>query len=369
MSGLVRSGSAVAALLTLHTALNLRFLRRPQAHRDPRPFVSVLLPARNEAARIAPCIRAVLASRDVDLELIVLDDGSADGTAEVALRAARHDPRVRLVEGAALPPGWLGKPHACAQLATLARGDVLVFLDADVLLASDGLAATVDLLADGLDVVCPYPRQLADGFLPQLVQPLLQWSWLTFLPLRLAERSPRPSLVAANGQLLACTADAYRRSGGHAAVRDAVLEDLALARAAKRAGLRVAIADGTELATCRMYASSAELCDGYAKSLWAAFGSPAGAVAVVALLAWCYVLPPLAAVGALVARRPGGAGVPALGYAAGVLGRVLVARRTGGRPADALAHPLSILALGWLVALSWWRKAAGGLQWRGRALP
>ncbi|MGI0064979.1 MAG: glycosyltransferase, partial [Nitrosopumilaceae archaeon] len=344
----------------------------PESGAEPSypAVVSVLVPARDEAGRIGPCVEALLGQRGVELELLVLDDGSTDGTAEVVRAVAGGDPRVRVLDGAPLPPGWLGKPHACAQLAEAARGEVLVFVDADVEVAPGGIAATVALLdGAGLDLVCPYPRQRAQTVGERLVQPLLQWSWLSFLPLRLAERLPFPSLCAANGQLLACRVDAYWKAGGHGAVADQVIEDVQLARAFKRAGLRVAIADGTDVATCRMYGGWAQLRDGYTKSLWAAFGSPRGAAIAVGLLAWLYVVPPAAAAVGL-ARRDRALALAGLsGYAAGVAGRAACAHRTGGRPLDGLAHPASITALGWLIARSLRHKATGRLRWRGRPLP
>ncbi|WP_345714047.1 glycosyltransferase, partial [Kineococcus glutinatus] len=178
------------------------------------------------------------------------------------------------------------KAHACAQLAAAARGDVLVLVDADVTLAPHAVAAAVDLLCrSGLDLVSPYPRQVAATAAERLVQPLLQWSWLTTLPLRTAETSRRPSLSAANGQFLVVDAAALRRAGGFAAVRSAVLDDVALVRAVKAAGGRGGVADGTALATCRMYEGWAALREGYAKSLWSAFGPPPAAAAVAAALA------------------------------------------------------------------------------------
>lgn len=366
----VAAGAVGAALATAHTALNLSLLRRTS---DTPPAVvervSVLVPARDEAGRIGPCIASILASAGVrDLEVLVLDDGSTDGTADVVTATAAGDPRLRLIDGGAsdIPDGWLGKTWACRRLAAEASGSVLVFVDADVVLAPHALAATVAVLrGGGLDLVSPYPRQLADGPLPRLVQPLLQWSWATLLPLRLAESSPRPTLAAANGQLLAIDAAAYARCGGHDAVRGEVLDDVALLRAVKAAGGRGAVVDGTDVATCRMYDDGAQLVEGYTKSLWSAFGSPAGSAAVVSLLALLYVVPPVAAVAGPTPRaRTAGA----LGYAAGVAGRVLVARRTGGRPADALAHPASVAVFGGLVAESCRRRRAGTLRWRGRTL-
>jgi hypothetical protein len=296
------------------------------------------------------------------MEILVLDDRSTDGTAALVRRIAGDDKRVRLVTGVDPLPGWLGKPHACQTLAEHAdlASDVLIFVDADVVLAPHAVAATVALLdSAALDLVSPYPRQLTGTVAERLVQPLLQWSWLTFLPLRAAECSARPSLSAANGQLLAVRRAAYDRAGGHAAVRGEVIEDVALLRAVKRAGGAGVVADGADLATCRMYTGWDDLRDGYGKSLWAAFGSPAGAAGAIALLGALYVVP---AVAALRGSRLGLAG-----YLAGVAGRAVAAGATGGRVfPDAFAHPVSVGALGWLTARSWWLRGRGALRWKGR---
>ena len=351
---------------TAHAAVNVRLLRRPPSPApEARHGVSVLLPLRNEAHRLESCLRALLAQRGVaDMEIVVLDDGSTDGTAAVVSAVADTDPRVRLVTGVEPPDGWLGKPHACHQLSRHARpsADVLVFVDADVVLAPDAIAAATAQLDDtGLDLVCPYPRQITGTAGERLVQPLLQWSWLTFLPLRTAERSPRRSLAAANGQFLAVRRVVYERAGGHASVRDQVLEDIALLRAVKSVGGSGTVTDGTAIATCRMYESWDELRDGYTKSLWAAFGSPAGAAATVAALGALYVLPAVAALR--------GSKLGLAGYAAGVAGRVVTARATGGAGfPDPLTHPASIVLFGALVVRSFAHRRRGQLHWKGRRL-
>jgi hypothetical protein len=359
-------GAAAAVAATAHTVYNLARLRQPVT--DPPPVqerVSILLPVRDEARRVGPCLEALLAQRKVaELEFLLLDDGSTDGTAQVVRDVAGHDPRVRLVDGGQQPPpsGWLGKPWACQRLADLATGGVLVFVDADVVLAPDAVASSVHLLrTTGLDLVSPYPRQLAGTPAERIVQPLLQWSWLTTLPLGFAEGSRRPSLSAANGQLLVVDTATYRRAGGHRSVRGAVLDDVELLRAVKRAGGHGTVVDGTGLAACRMYEGWADLEAGYVKSLWAAFGSPAGATAVMAALFVTYVVPFLAAVR--------GSRTGLVGYAAGVTGRVLVARRVGGRVwPDSLAHPASVTALAVLTARSVRGHRAGTLTWKGRPL-
>lgn len=378
LRALVTVGSVLACAGTAHQLVNQRLLRRPPQNPPPvTAAVSVLVPARNEAHRIVPTIRSLLAQRGlVDVDLVVLDDDSTDGTADAVRAVAGSDPRMRVLTGTPPPPGTLGKPHACAQLAAAARGEILVFVDADVVLAPDAVAAAVAVLrgADPLDLLCPWPRQIATGLSGRLVQPLLAWSWLTTLPLRRAERSTRPSMAAANGQFLVVEAAALARAGGWQAVSGAVLDDIGLARAVRAAGGRTGLADGSALATCRMYESGHELREGYRKSLWAAFGSPAGAIAVGTALAVVYILPAAAAVT--------GSRIGALGYAAAVVGRVSAARwcgRPGGRSAatrgeirraswDAAAHPFSVLALLVLLASSWSGRARGSLQWKGRAI-
>jgi cellulose synthase/poly-beta-1,6-N-acetylglucosamine synthase-like glycosyltransferase len=333
----------------VHAAVNARLLRTPAAG-DVRSRVSVLIPARDEAGQIAGCLDSV----DGADEILVFDDGSVDRTAELA---AAHGARV--LPAATVPPGWLGKPFACTRLAAAATGDVLVFLDADVRLRPGAIGAAVRLLeTTGLDLVAPHPRQEAGSFAERLVQPLLQWSILTMLPLRIAEHSPRPSLSAANGQFLVVRRAAYERAGGH--VPGAVLDDLALLRAIKRSGGRGIVVDGTQLASCRMYTGWPQLRDGYTKSLWAAFGGPVGSAGVLAGLGLVYVLPPLAAL------RGSKAGL--VGYLAAVTGRMISARRTGGRTGDAFAHPLSVTVFGWLTVRSHMQHARGRTRWKGRSV-
>lgn len=375
--------------LTGHSLVNARLLRRPStAPSVVEGPVSVLLPVRDEAHQVGACLDALLRQRGVPgLRIEVLDDGSTDGTAEVVRAVAAADARVSLHTGTPLPHGWLGKPYACHQLAALAKDtaqdtaqnparapvqparveasqQVLVFVDADVILAPDAVAAAVGLL-DGFDLVCPYPRIVTRGLGERLVQPLLQWSWLTFLPLRAMERSARPSLAAAGGQFLLLTRCGYDRAGGHAAVRDEVLEDIGLARAVKRTGGRIALADGSRLASCHMYATWPALVAGYTKSLWASFGSPVAAAAVVGVLLLLYAVPaPLAVIAAGLGAWPV-AVAGGLGYLLGVGGRVVAARATGSRAwPDALAQPVSMVLFAWLVVRSYRRRHTA--TWKGR---
>ena len=381
--GLVLAGSLAAFGIAVHTAVNLRHLRRPVARpttpkpsdMQPRERVSILIPARNEVATIATTLQSAVmqecsaGKHTIDLEVIALDDGSSDGTNAVAQDAARGDARITiLTEPDADPPrGWLGKTWACQRLSDAATGSILAFVDADVELSTHAVTALVDTLReDGFTMVAPYPRQEAVTWLERLVQPLVTWSWAATMPLRWAENSTRPSLSAANGQLLVVDADAYRSVGGHTAVATEVLEDIALMRAFKRAGHRTATVDGSELARCRMYVGTGQVIDGYTKSLWDAFNGPAGSLGVNALLTLAYVVP---AVAATTSRSSRTRSIALLGYASGVASRAMVARRTGGRVLpDILAHPASITAFVALNAMSWQRHLRGANTWKGRAV-
>ncbi len=367
------TGSALASILSAHALLNTVLLRRADIRSldvPPNRPISVLIPARDEAHRIGPTIRSVLACDGVgDLEIIVLDDHSSDATREVVLAASASDRRLRLVSGDELPDGWLGKPFACDQLGRLARGDVLVFVDADVELEPSALRATVALLDQhDLQLVSPYPRQITRTAAERLLQPLLQWLWLTFLPLRIAER-PRPvSMAAANGQLLAVDAAAWRSVGGHGSVRSDVIEDVALAMAFKRSGFRAVVAEGSAIASCRMYTGWSEVRDGYSKSLWAALPNRAGAAGVGALLTLAYLVPVAGVIGGTLTGRSHLAAAGLVGYLAGVVGRLISAQMTGGRRLDAFAHPLSVLALIALGVRSNRLARLGGLTWKGRRI-
>jgi hypothetical protein len=350
-----------------HTVVNALLLRRLPSGATTGEKVAVLLPLRNEADRVGACLTALLGQRGVrDLRILVLDDNSTDGTAAV-VRALAGD-KVELLTGAPLPGGWLGKPYACQQLADAAAdADIVSFVDADVVLEPGALAAAATLLrrAD-VTLLSPYPKITGAG---RLVQPLLQWSWLTFLPVRAMERSPRPSLAAAGGQWLVADRAGYQVAGGHAAVRAEVLEDIALARSIKRSGGRVALADGSPSATCEMYASWPSLVAGYSKSLWASFGSGPAAGFVVVILLLLYASPPVAAVAVLAAGSVTWAAIALVAYLLGVAGRVVTARATGGRVwPDALTHPAAVAVFAWLVARSFHLHRTGALTWRGRPI-
>jgi glycosyltransferase involved in cell wall biosynthesis len=336
----------------------------PRLHRAGVPRVlrrvSVLVPARNEAANLRAHLPLLLASRYPRLEVLVLDDGSEDGTAAVAEAFAREAPgRLRLIHGAPLPAGWLGKPWACAQLARAARGDVLIFCDADVAVGPRAAARTVALLErHAADAATAIPRPRLEGAAEAAAVPLVaQFPVAAMLPLALVPRTASPRVSMANGQWLAFTRDAYARVGGHAAVRGAVLEDVLLGRAVKRAGLRLVAAAAPHDLAVRMYDGWNEARAGFRKNLYALLGGrPATFAAGACLFLLSSVYPFLAA------ARGTAAGVLALALLAAVRIASAALFRQGWR--TVLLHPLgAVLAL--RIAVESF-ATRGRVQWRGR---
>lgn len=364
-------GSTLAVLGAIHSLINLKLIRRPMSAGPVQEKVSVLLPVLNEADRIAPTLQSLLAQESlVDLELIIRDDGSTDQTVELInhlTRNAKFQVNV-ITNDAPAPTGWVSKSWSCYQMSKVATGTVLVFIDADVSFAPTAIAQGVITMREHkLDLISPYPKQTAITWSERLMQPLLQWSWLTFLPLRIAERAKNPALSAANGQFILVDAANYHASGGHSANPAAVLDDIALLRTIKNFGGSGVVVDGTNLAKTRMYRNVSELTDGYAKSLWSAVGGKPQSRFLSAFLILSYVIPPLAAVtkSPLRIQRAG-----AIGYLAAVLSRYLIAKRTKSRTfPDVMTHPLAILGYVGLTELSWYRKLRNKLTWRGKKLP
>ena len=341
---------ALGGFIALAVALvNLLLVPRLRPRRGaPARTVSALVPARDEERTIESCVRALLA--EPVYEVIVLDDGSADATARMARAIA--DPRLRVVSGRPLPPGWAGKPHACAQLAELAAGELLLFVDADVRVAPGSIAALARA-AEESDVVTAVPRQELGTLAERIVVPMLHVIYYALAPLWLIPRVRDPRVVAANGQLMLLRRSALAAFGGHAnaSVRGAVVEDQALCRAAKVAGLRVLFADGFLVASCRMYTSAREVRLGFGKSLYAGVGgSPMRLTLALALVASVLWLPLFTMPGAL----------------ALLLLRTVLALRFRQPALALLLHPLAVLALFAIAIDSMQRTRKGGVVWRGR---
>jgi len=249
-----------------------RSLDDESATPPPRaPLVSVIVPARNEARNIGRCVRSILTSRYPSLELIVVDDHSHDDTARLAREAAAGDPRLRVVSNPPLPDGWFGKQWACSTGVAAARGELLLFTDADTEHAPDLLPRAANaLLRDDVGLLTVAGHQETHGFWERLLQPQVFWMLLVrYGGTESVNHARRAEDVIANGQFLLVRRKAYDAVGGHASVRDKVAEDLALAQRFHGAGLGVRLVRGEEQLSTHMYASLSELIAGWGKNVYA----------------------------------------------------------------------------------------------------
>lgn len=359
--------SLFLAILPTLVYLRNRSLFRPPGPPGPRSAVSVLIPARNEASGIAACLQSVLANEGVELELIVLDDASTDGTADVA-RAV--DPRVRVEPAPPLPPGWAGKQHACYTLSRLARHDRFTFLDADVRLTPDALARMIAFQQTSrASLVSGFPRQETGTLLERLLLPLINWLLVCYLPISVMRRKHHASLGAGCGQWFLTTREAYEQVGGHShpMVRGSFHDGVTLPRAYRQAGLMTDLCDATELATCRMYCSAGAVWRGLAKNAREGMAGPIGIWVWTILLFGGQILPWVVL---LMTRWEEHRVASWLVLAAGLLGlciRVDCARWFRSSQPVALVHPVSILLLltiQWDAVVRCWLGRPVG--WKGR---
>jgi hypothetical protein len=372
-------GIAVLALAVLPFALslsNLALYRRPQRHRAGDPVaavavggVSIVIPARNEESSIRAAVESALASLDVPLEVVVVDDQSEDRTPAILRELADRDPRLRVVSAPPLPAGWNGKQHACAHGASVASHDLLVFVDADVRLSPDALARIAAFVeSSGADLASGVPRQETGSFLERLVVPLIHVVLLGYLPMIGMRRSVRPSFAAGCGQLFAARRDAYRAVGGHGAVRRSRHDGVSLPRAFRRAGRSTDLFDATPVALCRMYRSAREVWDGFAKNALEGMAAPAAIGPWTVLLAGGHVLPFV-----LLAVAPSGAVAPATGVAAVAAAlmvlsmRLILAWRFRQSVLGAVLHPVGVAVLLAIQFFALARASAGRpTAWKGR---
>jgi hypothetical protein len=349
------------ALYNLLTAPRLERAGEPSAF----PTVSVLVPARDEAENLRRTLPHLLALDYPRLEIVLLDDRSTDGTADVAAEiGGRGGAPLRVLRGTDPPPGWVGKNWACHQLAEATAGDVLIFCDADVEAVPAAVRRTVAALqTHRAGAVTAVPRQRLDGWMHAAVVPIIvQLPVLAMLPLRLIPILLSPSLSMANGQWLAFSRAAYDAAGGHAAVRGEVVEDVALGRLVKARGHRLLVCVAPSLLAVRMYGGAAAMREGFRKNLYPLLGgrrTPFVAALAMLSIAWIY---PFA--GAL--RGTPAAMVPLALLAAVRIAGALLFRQGWG---TVVLHPAGALLSAVLAVESWIGHERGRVRWKGRALP
>ncbi len=350
----------------------VRLIRQKPSLDDVEPAadisLSVIVPARNEADNIEAIAASILASTHQPLQLILVDDRSTDDTAARMATVAAQDSRVLVVHGGELPDGWFGKPWACAQGAAVATGTILLFTDADTR-HTPGLAgrAIAALQADRADLLTLTSHQLCVTFWERVVMPqVMVVLGIRFAP-QLVNRATRPDQVVANGQFIMVPRASYDALGGHAAVKDRVVEDLALAQRTIRLGRRLRVWYSGTLLTTRMYRGLGDLIEGWSKNLsvgaresapdWPLARQVAPWLMLGVHLFW--LLPLVALAGGIAPA----AAITAI--AASALFWCVVAVGMQIPAWYGLTFPLGATMMSYIVARSIWRGSRR-IEWRGR---
>lgn len=348
--------------------------------REEAPRVSILVPARNEARNIEACVASLLTQDYPNYELVVLDDHSDDGTSEIVRGLGlRTEGDRRVISGAALPAGWTGKGWACHQLASAASGDFLFFTDADTTHAPGTVSAAVAAAREyRADLLSAWPRLLTGTLGEKLVVPMILLlglvmypHWLVLLLQKfpqIAARLPisfRRALGAANGQFIFFSRAGYERIGGHAALHDHLVEDVALGRAVATRmgeGMRLLNCDALRFSTCRMYRSFGEVWEGFTKNMRAAFEDSLASFLAVGAMQFCGFLAPFLFVWLPSPARP----LVLMQIGVIYLIRVILTLRYRTSWLGCLLHPFGE-ALGLAIGLNSWRRLGKqGVSWKGR---
>ena len=350
----------LSILIFVISLINFVTIRIPKRDEEIKKSVTVLAPMRNEAENVPEFISALSSQMGVkNLNFVIINDGSTDKTAELLTSVIDGDPRFSVIDSPIQRDGWLGKVSALQSGYESARSEFIITLDADVRLQPNAIMRAISQLERlKLDFVSPYPRQIAQTFAEKLIQPLLHWSWMSTVILRLAEKFPRRSTAVANGQFFVARKNALDAINGFESVSTQILDDIELARSLISAGYRGVVTEGSGIASTRMYSSFDEIRQGYGKSLWKAFGGSFGTVIAIAFLFATGILPVLMILNGYL--------IGWLIYLYMVFSREISAIRSRSNPLFAFLHPLSSALLIYLIIYSW--RNRGTIQWKGRTV-
>ncbi len=351
------------------TIANVTYLGRSTAGPRVRkgPMVSVIVPARDEECSIAHCLESLLHQDYENYEVIVVDDQSSDSTARIVQSLAADEPRLRLVTASPLPPGWQGKAHALSEGTAVARGEILIFTDADTIHEPGSVSwAVTNLEVHGAAMVSGYLSQTYGSLGERIVVPTMYAAMLV-VPLPLIARTESSAMAFAIGQYIAVRREAFLKSGGFEPFKDSVVDDMSMAKSLKDAGFRQVFLDASSAARCHLYDGYRHAFDGIERSIYSAIGgSPVGVAAVVLLVLAVIVMPAASVLDALVSlRTPSATAFASFALFATAWSLVCWDRRA---PLVAvLAYPVVFLNLLAILVTSMAKTGFGrGVDWKGR---
>lgn len=331
--------------------------------------ISVLIPARNEAAGIAITLEHLLKSDHPNFEILVLDDHSEDGTAEIVAKLAARDPRVRLLQSKPLPEGWNGKQHACWQLAELANHRWLLFLDADVHVTPDAITRIMaQMLSRPVSLLSGFPRQVTGTVSEQLLIPMMHIVLLGYLPIERMRASNDASFSAGCGQLFFANRDQYFACGGHAKIFGSRHDGIKLPKLFRSSGMSTDLFDATDIADCRMYRGYGQVVRGLLKNATEGIANKVLLLPFTILLGGAFVAPIVMLGFSIYGNWPFWIqAILGLATLLSFVPRVMAAIRFRQSWLGVALHPLSVA---WFLLLQWraWIESLLGrrVAWRGR---
>jgi len=335
------------------------------------PLISILIPARNEAENISRCLKSLLKQDYPNLEIIVLNDNSTDGTSKVVKVIAEKDNRVRLVEGAPLEDGWIGKNFASHQLAKYAKGEYFIFTDADTLHFSKTVSSALGaLITTKVDALSIYPRQIMVTFAERMTVPIINIALQCFIPFMLIKKSKNPLFSTAIGQFMMFKRKTYEKIGGYESIKGHMIDDIQISKRVKKSGYKFMVFDGRNTVYCRMYRNLKGVVIGLAKSIYPAFnGNILALFSFTGLLTATLLIPfTLLPLGAFLFDWPVAIIRLIIFQIIIILAiKTIFAIRYKQRMLDILLAPVSMAVIDALVFVSFFQAKYGeGLLWKGR---
>ncbi len=342
----------------------------PESFLKEKPLISVLIPARNEEDNIKRCINSLLKQDYENIEILVLDDGSTDRTAEVINKLSKKDVRVRLYHGKPLARGWLGKSYACQQLAGYAKGQYFIFVDADTLHFPTSISSAVAcLLKYEVDALSVFAKQIMVTLHERMTLPFSNFMILGFMPLALIRKSKKALFCTAIGQFMLFKKEVYEAIGGHESVKGEILEDIIISKQVKRYGYKFMIFDGRSNLYCRMYHNFSEVVNGYAKVLFPAFDHSIPVIStVIVSIAVGYLVPfIMLPLGIIFDWQQIYINIIVLQIIFVLIPKIILSIRFRMKAVDLLLHPFSVIyLLSTMVNSVLQYRLNTGVCWKGR---
>ena len=351
-------------LILRFTVTLFNFISNPKLTKTGKKYndlVSILIPARDEERNIIDLLESIRVQDYNNLEVIVLDDNSSDQTFQLCYDFCEADKRFKVVRGKVLPKDWLGKNFACSQLAALAKGEYLIFLDADETIAEGLINNSIHRMKlNKLSLLSIFTDQVTVTLGERLVVPLMHFLLLNLLPLRLVRLSGNPSFSAASGQFMMFDADNYKTNQWHEQVKEKVVEDIEIMKLIKVNGYKAEALLANGYIHCRMYRSFSEAIEGFSKNFFAGFNYNVFGLFFYLLLV---VLGPIAITYFL------GVELVMFAFSLIVLSRIMISLLSGQSVwRNLLLHPFQLLCMVFISVQSVKKHFTKTILWKGRII-